>query len=76
LGFVDARTLSHNWRFALVGIAVLAAAATPTIDPINMGLVMAPMMVLYLVSIVLAALAGAGRRRRAAREAQPVDSKP
>ena len=45
LGFVDARTLSHNWRFALVGIAVLAAAATPTIDPINMGLVMAPMIV-------------------------------
>ena len=76
LGFVDARTLSHNWRFALVGIAVLAAAATPTIDPINMGLVMAPMIVLYLVSIVLAAIAGAGRRRRAAREAKPADSKP
>ncbi len=74
LGFVDARTLSHNWRFALVGIAVLAAAATPTIDPINMGLVMAPMIVLYLVSIVLAAMAGAGRRRRAARETQPADS--
>jgi len=76
LGFVDARTLSHNWRFALVGIAVLAAAATPTIDPINMGLVMAPMIVLYLVSIVLAAMAGAGRRRRAAREAKPAESKP
>ena len=76
LGFVDARTLSRNWRIALVGIAVLAAAATPTIDPINMGLVMAPMIVLYAVSIVLAALAGAGRRRRAARDAQPADSKP
>ena len=76
LGFVDARTLARNWRFALVGIAVLAAAATPTIDPINMGLVMAPMMVLYLVSIVLAAIAGAGRRRRAAREAQPAETNP
>ena len=76
LGFVDARTLSRNWRFAMVGIAVLAAAATPTIDPINMGLVMAPMIVLYLISILLAAMAGVGRRRRAAREAKPADSKP
>ena len=75
LGFVDARTLSRNWRFALIGIAILAAAATPTVDPVNMGLVMAPMMVLYLISILLAAIAGSGRRRRSARDAQPADSK-
>ena len=76
LGFVDARTLARSWRIALVGIAVLAAAATPTVDPVNMAIVMAPMMVLYFVSIILAAIAGAGRRRRAAREAQPADSNP
>ena len=76
LGFVNARSLARNWRFAIVGIAVLAAAATPTVDPVNMALVMAPMIVLYLISIVLAALAGAGRRRRAAQDAQPADSAP
>jgi sec-independent protein translocase protein TatC len=43
-------------------IAVIAAAATPTIDPINMGLVMLPMIVLYFLSIGLAAFAGRSRR--------------
>jgi len=68
LGFVRASSLARSWRFAIVGIAVLAAAATPTVDPVNMALVMAPMLVLYLVSIVLAAIAQAGRRRRTQRE--------
>jgi sec-independent protein translocase protein TatC len=45
---------------------VLAAAATPTVDPVNMALVMGPMIVLYFFSILLAALAQAGRRRREA----------
>jgi len=76
LGFVNAKMLARNWRFAIVGIAVLAAAATPTVDPVNMALVMAPMIVLYLISIVLAAMAGAGRRRRAAQDAQLADSGP
>lgn len=67
LGLVRAGTLARGWRFALVGIAVLAAAATPTVDPVNMALVMAPMIVLYFLSVVLAAIAQAGRRRRAAR---------
>ena len=67
LGFVRASSLAHSWRFAIVGIAVLAAAATPTIDPVNMALVMAPMIALYFVSIGLAAIAQAGRRRRTQR---------
>jgi sec-independent protein translocase protein TatC len=63
LGIVDARVLARGWRFAVVGIAVLAAAVTPTVDPVNMALVMAPMVMLYFLSIGLAALAG--RRRQA-----------
>jgi sec-independent protein translocase protein TatC len=54
LGLVQARALARAWRFAILGIAILAAAVTPTIDPVNMGLVMAPMIVLYFVSIALA----------------------
>ena len=64
LGLVRARTLARGWRFAIVAIAVLAAAATPTVDPVNMALVMGPMIVLYFFSILLAAFAQAGRRRR------------
>jgi sec-independent protein translocase protein TatC len=53
---------------AVVLIAVIAAMVTPTVDPVNMGLVMAPMTVLYFLSILLAVIAGR-RRDRAAAEA-------
>lgn len=64
LGIVDARSLLKGWRFAILGIAILAAAVTPTIDPVNMGLVMLPMIALYFLSIGLAGLASRGRTRR------------
>jgi len=50
-----------GWRYAVVGMAILAAAITPTVDPVNMGLVMLPLIGLYIISIVLAAIAGRGR---------------
>lgn len=62
LGLIQARTLANGWRFAMLGIAILAAAVTPTIDPVNMALVMAPMVALYFLSVGLAALA---QRKRA-----------
>lgn len=58
LKFVTARQLLNSWRYAFVGIAFVAALITPTVDPVNMGLVMAPLCALYLVSILLAAIAG------------------
>ncbi len=63
LGIVDAKALRQGWRIAIIAIAVLAAAITPTIDPVNMGLVMAPMILLYFLSIGLAAFAGRRRAR-------------
>lgn len=56
-------TLVKNWRIAVVVIAVLAALITPTIDPINMMLVMIPLLFLYGLSILLSFLAGGGRNR-------------
>jgi len=53
IGLVTAGTLLRNWRIAVVGAAVAAALITPTIDPVNMFLVMAPLMTLYAISIVL-----------------------
>ncbi len=55
---ITARQLISGWRYAVVAIAVIAAAVTPTVDPVNMGLVMAPLTVLYIISIILAAIAG------------------
>lgn len=58
---LTAGMLIKNWRIAVVVIAVLAAVITPTIDPINMLLVMVPLLFLYALSILLASLAGGGR---------------
>jgi sec-independent protein translocase protein TatC len=69
IGFVKPRILAQQWRLAIVIIAVVAAAITPTVDPINMGLVMGPLTLLYFISIGLSFLADAGRRR-AAKEAE------
>jgi sec-independent protein translocase protein TatC len=57
---VTAKQLASGWRYATVVMAIIAAAVTPTVDPINMGLVMAPLMGLYILSIGLAALVGRG----------------
>lgn len=54
---VTARMLVQNWRIALVLIAIISAVVTPTPDPINMGIVAAPLFVLYLLSIVMALFA-------------------
>jgi sec-independent protein translocase protein TatC len=57
LKIITAKQLLKNWRIAIVVIAILSAVITPTGDPINMALFMAPLIVLYLLSIVFAAFA-------------------
>jgi len=54
---VTARMLLKQWRFALVIIAVIAAMITPTVDPVNMALLMVPLFFIYLLSVLFAALA-------------------
>jgi sec-independent protein translocase protein TatC len=63
MGIVKPHFLAHNWRIAVIVIAVLAAAITPTVDPVNMTLVMAPMILLYFLSIGMSHLALLGRKR-------------
>ena len=57
IGLVNSRALARQWRLAIVIIAVAAAFITPTVDPVNMSLVMAPMILLYFLSIGLAKIA-------------------
>lgn len=64
IGFVKPRVLAQQWRLAVVIIAIIAAAVTPTVDAVTMGLVMFPLTLLYFVSIGLSYIAYAGRRRR------------
>jgi sec-independent protein translocase protein TatC len=62
MGLVKPEALARQWRLAVVIIAVAAAAITPTVDPVNMGLVMLPMSLLYFLSIGLSHIAYAGRK--------------
>lgn len=64
VGFVKPQVMSEHWRIAIVLIAILAAAITPTVDPVNMTLVMAPMSLLYFISIALSRIAYRGRMRQ------------
>ena len=69
VGLITARQLARQWRIAVVLIAILAAFITPTPDPVNMGLMMLPLVVLYLISILFAFIAG--RWRKKAQESIP-----
>jgi sec-independent protein translocase protein TatC len=53
MGLVSAGALAKNWRIAVIVSAVAAAIITPTVDPVNMFLVMGPLMSLYALSILL-----------------------
>jgi sec-independent protein translocase protein TatC len=64
LKLVTSKMLAKQWRIAVVVIAILAAVISPTIDPINMGLLMAPLLLLYVLSILMAAIAGRGRNNK------------
>lgn len=62
---LSAKALAKNWRIAVVIMAILAAVITPTIDPVNMMLVFVPLLFLYGLSVVLAYIAGGGRKKEA-----------
>jgi sec-independent protein translocase protein TatC len=53
-GIVTARFMWKNFRYAILIIFIIAAVATPTADPVNQAIFAAPMIVLYLISIVVA----------------------
>jgi sec-independent protein translocase protein TatC len=54
VGLVTPQVLSGYRRYAIVVIALIAAVITPTPDPVNMALVMVPLIVLYEVGVILA----------------------
>lgn len=53
LGIVSPKMLSKNRKYVVVGIAVVSAIITPTPDPVNMMLVMLPLLVLFEIGVLL-----------------------
>lgn len=69
LGIVNARGFARFRRLWLVVSFVIAAAITPTIDPLNQAIVAGPLIVLYELGVLLARFAG--RRSATALNAEP-----
>jgi sec-independent protein translocase protein TatC len=53
-GIVSGPTLMRYWRQAIVVSSIAAAFITPTIDPVNMTIVMMPLIVLFFLSVGVA----------------------
>jgi sec-independent protein translocase protein TatC len=68
LGVITGTTLTRNWRYASVIIAVIAAAM-PGADPVTTGLETLPLVILFLASIVMLKIADRRDAARAAAEA-------
>lgn len=71
-GIITTTSLREHWRVAVVGIAIVAAAVTPSIDPVTMILTMIPLVLLYLLSIGLASLGQRQFNAAAALESESV----
>jgi sec-independent protein translocase protein TatC len=54
IGALSAKSIIKSWRIAVLVIALVAALATPTADPMSMLIVMVPLILLYLLSALIA----------------------
>ena len=63
-GILTGRRLLSWWRGLVFGAFVFAAVATPTGDPINMGMVALPMMGLMAIAVGISLLNDRRRRRK------------
>jgi len=54
---VNSGLLLKNWRQAVVICAILAMLITPTVDPVNMTILLIPLVLLYFLSILFAKIA-------------------
>ncbi len=66
LEIVTVKQLRKNRGYVILATAVVAAIATPTPDPVTMLVTMAPLLVLFELSILLAAVLERRRKRELA----------
>lgn len=63
LGVISARQLAKNRGYVILGLSIVAAVATPTPDPVTMLVAMAPLVVLFELSVLLARIFERRRER-------------
>ncbi len=59
------KNILNSWRIAVFVIALIAALATPTADPMSMFLVMIPLIALYFLAAAVTAINDKRRAKRA-----------
>lgn len=72
VGIIDGNTLTKHWRYSIVIIAIIAAAM-PGADPVTTALETAPLVLLYLGSIVMLKIADRRDAARAMAELKTID---
>jgi sec-independent protein translocase protein TatC len=72
IGVINGSTLTRNWRYATVIIAVIAAAL-PGADPVTTGLETLPLVILFLASIVMLKFADRRDAKRAMANLNVID---
>ena len=70
VGILTPQQLFGAWRYAIVGIVVLAAVITPSGDPISLAALAVPMLLLYFIAAGVGLIAQ--RRRATTAEHAPV----
>ena len=73
-GLITAQSILKSWRFAVFIIAVIAALATPTADPMSMFLVMIPLIALYFIAAAITFLNDKRRAKKAAKFDEELNS--
>ncbi len=63
-GIVSSKWLWKNIRYAILVIFIIAGIITPTPDPLSMCVFAAPMLLLYLISILIAHLVHPAHRNK------------
>lgn len=71
---ITAKNILKSWRLAVFVIAVIAALATPTADPMSMFLVMVPLIALYFTAAGITYFNDKRRERRLAKLSESYDS--
>lgn len=66
IGMLQPQTLLGGWRYAIVGTFLIAAAITPSGDPISLLALSVPMVLLYFVAILIGWLHQRRQRRAGA----------
>lgn len=66
VGVVTPKTLLNSWRYAIVGIFILAAVITPSGDPVTLMTLSTPMILLYFVAILIGWVIARAKLRSAA----------